>query len=80
MRRLRLAEREGGTEYGARGAFFGLLRVVPRVQAVAKREPQALQVLSTTCAGFVGSCGMSPGVDLFRLGETWLGGEASITG
>ena len=70
-----MAEREGGTEYGARGAFFGLLRVVPRVQAVAKRVHSALAKVATTHAGFVGSCGMSPGVDLFRLGWRWLEGE-----
>ena len=52
--------------------------VVPRVQAVAKRVPQALQRrLSTTSAGFVGSSGMSPGVDLSRLGWTWLGEMSS---
>ena len=70
-----MAEREGGTEYGARGAFFGLLRVVPRVQAVAKRVPQRTLQVATTNAGFVASCGMSPRAVLFRLGRRCLEGE-----
>ena len=62
-----------GTEYGARGAFFGLLRVVPRVQAVAKREPQRFGKMQRRARVSWRPVGMSPSVGLFRLGWTWLG-------